>query len=180
MLTPPPRAWTRRQRWIIVAATFGGLLVCGALIYGYERYYRGPSESAFFGMWETTLEDITYYYEFKPDHTFLVFNSPTMDEESFLVRGRWYAGGPKMYLRHDDEHWDGRRPEIWHLVDIQPDVFRIRFFSDSAIHIYTRVHRVATPASNQTMQATAGRSGASLKFMKPPPLQVTLAPASGA
>jgi hypothetical protein len=30
------------------------------------------------------------------------------------------------------------------------------------------------------MQATAGRSDASLKFMKTPPLQFTLAPASGA
>jgi hypothetical protein len=30
-----------------------------------------------------------------------------------------------------------------------------------------------------TMQATAGRSDVSLKFMKTPPLQVTLGPASG-
>jgi len=152
MLFPRSHAWSRRQRWLIIGSAVVTLAALGAFVYGYERYYRGPSESIFFGAWETTLEDSTFYYEFKPDHTFLVFNSPAMDEESFLLRGRWYAGGPNMYVRFEDEHWDGRRPEVWHLVDIQPDVFRIRFFSDSAIHIYTRVHRVAAPASNHAME----------------------------
>ena len=161
MLFPFTRSWTRRQKWLIAGSVVLALGFCGACSYGYERYHRGPSESAFFGTWETTLEEITYYYEFKPDHTFLVFNSPAMDEESFLVRGRWYAGGPNVYLRHDDEHWDGRKPEIWHLVDIQADVFRIRFFSDSAIHVYTRAHRIATPASNHTMERTPDRFASS-------------------
>jgi hypothetical protein len=157
MLKPRTHAWSGRQRWLIVAAAIVGLLVCGALIYGYERYYRGPSESAFFGTWETTLEDTIYYYEFRSDHTFLVFNSLAMDDESFLVRGRWHAGGPNVYLRYQDEHWDARRPDIWHLVDLESDAFRIRYFPDSAIHIYKRVLRIATPASNQTMERTADR-----------------------
>src|SRR5436305_12068475 len=99
MLFPRTCAWTRAQRRSIIAITLLSLVVGGALIYGYERYYRGPSESAFYGTWEATLnEDSTVYYEFRPDHTFLVFGSPALDEESFLVKGRWYAGGPNMYL----------------------------------------------------------------------------------
>jgi len=158
MLFPRSHAWSQQQRWLIIGSALAALAAVGALVYGYERYYRGPSESAFFGTWETTLEDLTFYYEFKSDHTFLIFNSPAMDEESFLLRGRWYAGGLNIYLRHQDEHWDGRRPEIWHLVDIQPDVFRVRFFPDSPIHVYKRVHSAATSASNQAMERTADRS----------------------
>jgi hypothetical protein len=158
MLFPRAQAWTRAQRRSIIAIALLSVLVGGALIYGYERYYRGPSESAFYGTWEATLnEDLTVYYEFRSDHSFLVFGSPELDEESFLVRGRWYAGGPNMYLRYLDEGWDGRRPEIWHLVDIQSDAFRIRYFPDSPIHLLKRVHRAATPASNQTMERTADR-----------------------
>ncbi len=175
MLFPRSHAWSRPQRWLIIGSAVAALAAAGALVYGYERYYRGPSDAAFFGVWETTLEDLTLYYEFKSDHTFFVFNSLVMDEESFLVRGRWYAGGPNMYLRHDDEHWEGGRPEIWHLVDIQPDVFRIRFFSDNAIHVYTRVHRAATSASNQAMERTATRCAFTFSIIKTFSLRAALA-----
>src|SRR5438045_7596756 len=114
---PRSHTWSRRQRWLIIGSAVVALASFGALVYRYERYHRGPSESAFFGAWETTLEDSTFYYEFKSDHTFLVFNSPSMDEESFLVRGRWYAGGPKFYVRFEEEHWAGRRRAVWTLVD---------------------------------------------------------------
>ncbi len=106
MLFPRTHAWTRAQRRSMIAIALLSVLVGGALIYAYERYYRGPSESAFYGSWEATLnEDLTVYYEFRSDHSFVVFGSPDLDEESFLVRGRWYAGGPNMYLRYLDEGW---------------------------------------------------------------------------
>ncbi len=178
MLIPRTHTWTRKQRWLIIGSAVAALASFAALVYGYERYYRGPSESAFFGAWETTLEDSIFYYEFKSDHSFSVFSSPSMDEESFLVRGRWYAGGPNIYVRFEDEHWEGRRPEVWHLVDVEADVFRTRYFPDSAVHVYKRVHSAATPASNQTMQRTPTRFVATFFMTQTPPLRLALAAGS--
>jgi len=68
----PTHAWSRRQKWLVVSSVVLALTSIGALIYGYERYYRGPSDAAFVGTWRDTtpaMDSITYY-RFKPDATF--------------------------------------------------------------------------------------------------------------
>jgi hypothetical protein len=171
MLFPFTRVWTRRQKGLIVGSAVLALALSAALIYGYERYYRGPSEGAFFGIWETASDpDSLIYYEFRPDQTFSVSLSPAMDEESIFGTGRWYAGGPNIYIRFSaDEIGEGTRPQVWHIVDIQPNEFRVRFFTHDEGQVYKRVRPAERPASNQTMQRTTG----SLEFspsMKSHPL----------
>jgi hypothetical protein len=51
MLFPRSHSWTRRQKGLIVGSVVLALASFGALVYGYERYYRGPGESAFYGTW---------------------------------------------------------------------------------------------------------------------------------
>ena len=164
MLFPFTRVWTRRQKGLIVGLAVLALALSAVLIYGYERYYRGPSQGAFFGIWETASDpDSLIYYEFRPDQTFSVSLSPAMDEESIFGTGRWYAGGPNIYIRFSaDEIGEGTRPQVWHIVDIQPNEFRVRFFTRDEVQVYKRIHRAVAPASNQTMQRTAGGFGSSL------------------
>src|SRR4051812_21218953 len=52
---PRSRAWTPIQKWLITSLALLALAAFGILVYKYERYHRGPSESAFFGTWETTF-----------------------------------------------------------------------------------------------------------------------------
>jgi hypothetical protein len=40
------------QRCIIVGAIFAGLVTCSALVYEYERYYRGPKDTVLVGTGE--------------------------------------------------------------------------------------------------------------------------------
>jgi hypothetical protein len=45
MLFPSSHAWTLFHKWLILSATAVVLALCGAAIYTYERYHRGPRES---------------------------------------------------------------------------------------------------------------------------------------
>lgn len=120
-------------------------MCCGLLIGSYEVHYRGPSGSAFVGTWEAdwfSSDDECIYVEFRSDQTFSLSSSPTMDEE--FITGRWYAGGPNLYIRFNP-HWSGEvyRTLVWRIIDIQPDEFRVRI-RDANVKVCRRVH-AATP-----------------------------------
>ncbi len=85
-----------------------------------------------------------------------------MDEENVFAAGRWYAGGPNIYVRFSAEVMGESRAQIWQIVDIAPDMFRVRLYRDGPVYVYKRVSHAAAPASNQAMQPTAGRSDAPL------------------
>jgi hypothetical protein len=119
------------------------LMCFGVLVYIYELHCRGPSESAFFGLWETDgymSDDPCYYIEFKADQTLSISVSPTMNEEQVLMRGRWYAGGSNIYVRVPT-YWsnEGNRPLVFQIIDITPDEFRV-LFRDSYVQVFRRVH----------------------------------------
>src|SRR5437762_11832734 len=93
MLFLQSHAWTPRQRSLIAGAVVVGLVAFSALVYGYERYYRGPDDSFFIGSWrgEANYTGSTCIgYRFKPNHTF---------EGECEPSGKWYAGGDLLYLR---------------------------------------------------------------------------------
>jgi hypothetical protein len=99
------RKWTLMDKWLIIAATVGSLFVASVLIYRYERDYR-PSEKLFYGSWQGVSEDMSdgFYWQFRPDHTFSGFVlSPYNGEKLPFLEGRWYAGGPFLYLRVSHE-----------------------------------------------------------------------------
>ena len=158
MLFPRPHSWTPRQKRLIAGGAIMAVIVFGVLVYSYERYHRGPSESALFGTWETTWFDSPelYYLQFRADQTFSVYSSPTIDEETAFATGRWYAGGANIYVRFNADQMGPSRPEVWHIVDIAPDMFRIRLFRHGPVYIYKRVSAAATSASNQSTKLTAG------------------------
>jgi hypothetical protein len=148
MLFPFTRVWTPLQRWLGISAGVVALICCGLLIYGYERYYRGPSQSAFFGIWErVSFDSPPKYFEFRPDQTFRFSLSPTMDdvEEAAFPVGKWYAGGPNIYVRFDADVAGPSRPQVWHIVDVSHDEFRVCYFHGGPVYVYKRVVPTATP-----------------------------------
>jgi len=160
MLLPRTRAWTRRQKTAIL---FGGVLGLAALssaIYAYERWYRGPSESALVGVWQDTLPalDTITYYRFKADGTFDIIIDG-LGEISVFTTGTWYAGGHNIYWRLPAELVGQRRPLIWHIDDVSSNEIRVRSFKDGAVDIWKRVDDPLPPqASNQAMQRTASKA----------------------
>ena len=158
MLFPRSHAWTPLQRWLITAAVVLAIVSFGALVYSYEQYHRGPSESALFGTWRDTTPamDSVAYYRFNADHTFDLLIDD-MCELSVVATGRWYAGGPNIYVRFSPDVLKERQLIIWHIADISADEIRVRWTRDSAIRIWKRVDRALPSASNQALQPTAGR-----------------------
>src|SRR5713101_2123311 len=116
MLFPQSHAWTQRQRWIIAAAVTLAIVALGIFVYSYERFYRGPSQSALLGTWQDTTSamDSETYYRFKPDGTFDLLIGG-MGELFVAATGKWYAGGSNIYLRFADETMEGQRPLIMHI-----------------------------------------------------------------
>jgi hypothetical protein len=113
MLFPRSRAWTLRQRWLIAGAVIVGLAAFFALVYSYERHYRGPDDSIFVGTWRGEADytgEQRIGYSFKADHTYHGEWEPS---------GTWYAGGEFLYLR---QRFDGPSVsvpydtlQIWHV-----------------------------------------------------------------
>jgi hypothetical protein len=78
-------------------------------------------------------------------------------EKRSIVEGRWFAGGPNVYLRYP-AGFEGQpsRPLIMHLVDISPDQFTVRFSRESRVYRFQRASLDSPHASNQSMKLTAG------------------------
>jgi hypothetical protein len=121
MLLPHSHAWTRRQRWLIVGAVVVALGSFSALVYSYERYYRGPDDSFFVGTWRGEADytgETRIGYRFKTDHTF---------EGEWEPSGKWYAGGEFLYLRQrlDDASGPYDKLKIWHLDSMTASELRM-------------------------------------------------------
>jgi hypothetical protein len=131
MLFPHSHAWTPRQRWLIAATVIAGVVAFSALVYSYERHYRGPDYRFFIGTWRGELECLGEYrtgYRFKPDHTYEERHM-LGDEELWAPAGKWYAGGDFVYLRHrlgDDSHpYDQLEP--WHIDSMTLNEVRMHY-----------------------------------------------------
>ena len=182
MLFPFTRVWTRRQKILIVCSGLFALVLSAALIYGYERYYRGPGEEMLYGTWKGGLDwhGSENWFEFRSDHTFSVwgrawFEKPGSNPE-FVTKGRWYAGGRFLYLRFPPGfRTDGGVLDFWHIDDISPQELRMRFWRDGGVHEFRRVHSVATRASNRAMEPTAARGASTFSISTTSLLRSTLA-----
>ena len=147
-------AWSRKQKWLIVASAALGLAALGAMNYGYQRYYRGPGEEAFYGTWEATdFLDHTVYFRFEPDQTFAIGNT-FQGEFSPFIAGRWYAGGSFLYLRFSAEDMGPSRPWLFRIVDIQQHELHLRLWRQ--LYIFRRATIDTRNASNHARQRTAG------------------------
>ena len=108
---------------------------------------RAP-ESALFGTWHNitpTLDQATYY-RFNSNHTFNVSFGGI--DELISSNGKWYAGGPNIYLRFTRPTPQGQRPLVLHIVEIGPDVIRVRWSEKGVPVVLSRVKEPATKTSN--------------------------------
>jgi hypothetical protein len=137
------------QRWLITGAIVFGLLALCAVIYTYERHYRGLREAALVGTWVRDPFS-GLYYEWRRDGTIVVIDS---DGTPTHIKGKWYAGGSNIYVRFPPDILDGRQLVIWHIVEISPDEIQVRTSHGGETMIWRRVKPSA--ASNHTMQPTA-------------------------
>jgi hypothetical protein len=157
MLFPFTRAWTRRQKWLIVIATAALTAVFCALVYTYERYYGLPTQDILIGTWEHPegmIWDPPAYYEFHANHTLSHFVVYPDGREYRAVWGRWYAFGPNIYVMFPEG--DEPRLMIWHIVDVSDDELRIWAVRPYYEETLKRVRLRAPKASNQAMERTAG------------------------
>jgi len=123
-----------------------GLLTFGGLVYLYERYYRGPSDTVLVGTWLIDSDsDGPYYWRLNADHTFETL-TPILGELTAFPGGRWYAGGRLVYFRLGVENpWDPRL-FIWRIEDVSGDTLRVRYNRGGFMHIYKKVEVVAKPS----------------------------------
>jgi hypothetical protein len=154
MLLPRTHAWTPIQRWLIIVVVAAALVAAGTLVYNYERYHRGPSESVLYGTWQLGGD---YYLQLDPGGKFSEL-SLFEGETTFVMSGRWYAGGSNIYLRvtEDAQNTAARRPLILHLVDIKPNELRVRIWRDD-VQSFKRVNLDSPPTSNKSPQPSADR-----------------------
>jgi len=128
MLMPRTHAWTRKQRLLIVAVVVFAFCSFCALVYSYERYYRGLREADLAGTW-TRVDPGSGggYYEFRRDGTMVMLDD---DGQPSNVIGKWYAGGSNIYVRLPPSDFRERELVVWHIVDISRDQFRVRIWQD--------------------------------------------------
>jgi hypothetical protein len=127
MLFPRSHSWSLRQRWLIVGAVIVAVGICSALVYGYERYHRGPDDSVFIGTWRGEASytgDQCIGYRFDSNHTYQGECEPS---------GTWYAGGDLLYMRQRLEDSSGPydRLQIWHIDSMTPTELRL---NDHGLH----------------------------------------------
>jgi hypothetical protein len=146
---PRTHAWTRMQRCLLIASVATGLAAFALLIYGYERYYRGPGQEALVGVWECTAGCLSehFYLRFEPTHNVEAWSKEGEYKASY--RGRWYAGGDFLYLRFIGEDIAQRHPiTIWRIDDLTTTEMRLR--SSDITHTMTRITSgLPSNASNQ-------------------------------
>ena len=163
MLFPHSHAWTRLQRWIVVTAAALCIATLATSVFVYERYYRGPGEETLYGTWEAVnfFDGDTIYFRFRPDQTFTA-GSLFEGELNPFSEGRWYAGGPNIYVRFSAD--DIRTPQrviVFRIVDIQRNEIHVRLIRDGRVYTFRRATLKSASASNQALQLTAGRPEAS-------------------
>jgi hypothetical protein len=96
-------SWTPTQRLLIASAIVLALVSFGALVYIYERYHRGPTDSVFFGTWqiEDGCIDCTHLITLEPNHNAVGFGDYMGREGILDYRGRWYAGGELLVIHYN-------------------------------------------------------------------------------
>jgi hypothetical protein len=143
---------SRRQKQFLLVGIALAVVAFGALIYGYERYYRGPSDTILVGTWQMTMPygmDSATWVKLGPDHIAIWFSDSIAGyQEDF--RSRWFAAGPYIYMRYE-----GKRM-IWQIIEILPNELKLRGAKQD--HIFKRVTREPPQASNQAMERTTTRS----------------------
>src|SRR5216117_4032574 len=104
-----------------------------------------PAESALYGTWvRYPAYSESLYYEFRPDGTLNVLDH---DGKATHIKGKWYAGGPNIYLRFPSEVLEDRQLVVWHIVDISPNEFRVRAWRKGEVFIYQRVNLTSPKSS---------------------------------
>ncbi len=154
-MLPRTHAWSRTQKWSIVATVAVLLTTFGMLVYSYERYHRGATDSVFFGTWqiEDGCIDCTHLITLEPSHNAVGFGDYMGREGELDYRGRWYAGGELLVIHYDTP--EESQSIIMRILDITPDVIRVhRGGSETRLK---RSDRRPPQASNQSLQPTAGR-----------------------
>ena len=159
MFLPQSHPWTRKQRWFITGAAAVVVAAFAASVCIFERYYRGPGEDTLYGDWEAINFPAgeTTYFRFRPDQT---FTAGGLFEGEFnpFANGRWYAGGPNIYIRFSaDDMRSPQRVIVLHIVDIQPHQVQVRLLRDGPMYTFRRATLKSTSASNQAMQRTASK-----------------------
>ena len=155
----PVQAWSRKQKLLILTTAVAALAAFAALIYTYERYYRGPTDSILVGTWEMTMPyglDTATWVKLDPDHTAIWFSDGFGGHREDF-RSSWFAAGPYIYMRYE-----GKRM-IWQIIDIGTDELRLRLSNQD--YIFKRSTREPPQAFNQAMQRTAGRSAFQLSMI---------------
>jgi hypothetical protein len=160
MLNPHTHAWSRGQRWLIVGASALAVALLTIGICVYERYYRGPGQEILYGTWEAPdffSRGETEYFQFRADQTFSL-GGIYHDEFSPYFGGRWYAGGPNIYIRFSAD--DIRAPQrviVLHIIDIDAEEVHLRLTRDGQFYTFKRLALKSTSASNQSVELTATR-----------------------
>jgi hypothetical protein len=134
MLFPFTRSWTRRQKWLIVSSVVSALAFCGAGIYGYERYYRGPGQEILYGTWHSgACIDCTMDLTFFPNHTF-ISSGESMGRYWVDDTGTWYVDFNRILLRRRDV--DEHPLVVLKLADVTDTELKIAY--GDRIMTYTR------------------------------------------
>ena len=144
MLIPSSHAWTPREKTLIVLAAILGIAAFGALVYTYERYHRGLSEADLAGTW-TRIDPAGSgaYYDFRRDGTMVVLGD---DAQPTDLKGKWYAGGPNIYVRFPGDEFRDPLFAVWHILDASRDQFRVRIWrDDNGFAVWRRKEPVPRP-----------------------------------
>jgi hypothetical protein len=155
------------QKWAVLTATALGIAAVGATVFLYERYYRGPGEEILYGDWEAVdfLAGDTICFRFRPDQT---FTAGGLDHGEFnaFSDGRWYAGGPNIYIRFSAD--DIRAPQrviVLHIIDVQPNEVHVRL-RGGQVCTFRRTTLKSASASNQSLQPTATHCASTFFMIK--------------
>lgn len=126
-MLPRTHAWSRRQKWLVIATSIVLIALAGVCIYGYEHYYRRPSDSVLVGTWqiEDGCIDCTHLVTLESNHNAVGFGDYMGGEGILDYRGRWYAGGELLVIRYDTP--EQSKSIIMRILDITPDEIRVRW-----------------------------------------------------